>query len=422
MPYRWTRHRVCDAAGKDKSGFAAISLLAVARAAAEETLQGSPMASAWLKLFRTQLSETDGHWLRWRGDLAESAELRRAYSGLYGRFFARALLTDHLRLSRFLSLKRNGLEVPDSVTVKRMHTGDIPDWLAWDDANARFVLCEAKGSLSATDFLKAGMPRCVHEGKKQFLRISCHDQGQPVYPAEWVAASRWATDQRGGDPVSLLWDPPVDDAPFSEEEAARHREAVGRAWLESIAPGMGWGSAEALRSGERRREALVVRVKPGPVAPGREWPATEDRFDDEDELPEPILRRVIAAERRRAPRGIGGRDDLLESGLYSDRSMLDRPEHENAGHEREYVASLVTRFGIRPVRSREDYDLLLRAQDEAHRLKEPAMIVALPVALDPAKKDKVVWRDEGGIASTGGLAIFDLRLATAEPLEGLPVA
>lgn len=241
------------------------------------------------------------------------------------------------------------------------------------------------------------------------------------YPAEWVAASRWATDQRGGDPVSLLWDPPVDDAPFSEEEAARHREAVGRAWLESIAPGMGWGSAEALRSGERRREALVVRVKPGPVPPGREWPATEDRFDEEDVLPEAILRRVVAAERRRAPRRIGGRDDLLESELYSDRSMLDRPEHENAGHEREYIASLVTRFGIKPVRSREDYDMLLRAQEEAHRLEESAMIVALPVALDPAKKDKVVWRDEGGIASTGGLAIFDLRLAAAEPLEGLPV-
>lgn len=49
------------------------------------------------------------------------------------------------------------------------------------------------------------------------------------------------------------------------------------------------------------------------------------------------------------------------------------------------------------------------------------MIVAQPVALDPAKKNKVVWRDEAGIESIGGLAIFDLGLATAEPLEGLPL-
>lgn len=412
MPYRWARHRVYDAAGNDKTGRAAISLLAVARAAAEETLQGSPMASAWLKLFRTQLSEGDNHWLRWRGDFAESAELRRAYSGLYGRFFARALLTDHLGLSRFLSLKRNGLQISNSVRIERTTKGDIPDWIAWDDRNARFVLCEAKGSLSATDFLKRGIPNCVRDGKKQFGRVECFDRRRRINLSAWVAASRWATEERKGGPVTILWDPPADDRPFDEEEAARHRAAIGHAWLESIAPSLGWNSAEALQSSERRREALVVRVKPGPVPPDREWPASDDEFDMDVLLPPDLrVQSVAFTERGGMRRSIEARDELTESELYPDRSLLDRPEHEKDDHEQQYILSLITRFGIRPLRTASDIADLLHAQEQAVRLEEPAMVVGLPVGVDPSQRDTIIWRDEGGIAAKGGLAIFDLRMA-----------
>lgn len=72
--YRWTRHRVFKAPNDDKEGQVAIRMWWIAHAAAEETLQGSPFTSAWLKLFRTHLSTRDDYWLRWRGDLAESAE------------------------------------------------------------------------------------------------------------------------------------------------------------------------------------------------------------------------------------------------------------------------------------------------------------------------------------------------------------
>ena len=165
VSFRWTWHRVVDSSGNDKKGHAAISMWWIARAAAEETLQGSPLVSAWMKLFRTHLSTRDDYWLRWRGDLAESAELRRTYSGLYGRFVARALLTHHLGFTRFLSLKRNGLEVQGSVKVERTNGGDIPDWLAWDDRHSRFVLGEAKGSLTARDFLSPGTPKMCRKRK-----------------------------------------------------------------------------------------------------------------------------------------------------------------------------------------------------------------------------------------------------------------
>ena len=56
VSFRWTRHRVVDSSGNDKNEHAAISMWWIARAAAEETLQGSPLVSAWMKLFRTHLS------------------------------------------------------------------------------------------------------------------------------------------------------------------------------------------------------------------------------------------------------------------------------------------------------------------------------------------------------------------------------
>lgn len=419
MAYRWTRHRVYDASGNDKTGLSAISLLAVARAAAEETLQGSPLASAWLKLFATQTSATETYWLRWRGDLAESAELRRAYSGLYGRFFARTLLTQHLNLSRFLSLKRNGISIPGSVRVERQVKGDIPDWIAWDDLNARFVLCEAKGSLTANDFLAAGGPKCAHGGKAQFDRVSTFDGSVEIHPVQWVAATRWATEERKGDPVTVLWDPPTDGSSYSDEEADRHRSAISRAWVASIAPGLGWNSPDELLSPEREREAVVVRVNPGPISPILEWPTFEDSFDSEELVPSEDQAAVPLARSSRIRRSIDV-DNLLESDLYLNRAALDVPKHEQVSYEGAYSSALITKLGIRPIRTASDFDFLQRASERAQRLDEPAMLLGLPLKFDPMKSPcGLIWRDRAGIASENGLAIFDLRVASLERSDGL---
>ncbi|TCQ02690.1 hypothetical protein C8J34_11654 [Rhizobium sp. PP-F2F-G36] len=287
--YRWTKHKVVDAAGNRSVGDVPISLWWLARAAAEETLQGSPMVSAWLTLFRSHLNSTELHELRWNGDLAESAELRRSYSGLYGRFMARALLTHHLGLSRFVSLKRNGISLPGSIAVTRNAAGDIPDWLAWDSRNNRFALCEAKGSLTANDFLTRDPPRCVADGKKQFRRVSSAISGRVTHPAEWVAASRWSTDQRGGPPITLLWDPPVSDTPFEPEEADRHREAITRAWLDSIGPGFGLANANEVLATAEKDHTVVVRAKPGPVPESRDWPLGGGFGVDETDITDDVI-------------------------------------------------------------------------------------------------------------------------------------
>lgn len=421
MAYRWARHRVFDSAGNDKTGLSAISLLGVARAAAEETLQGSPLVSSWLKLFSTQVSLNDSYWLRWRGDLAESAELRRAYSGLYGRFFARALLTHHLGLSRFLSLKRNGLTIPGSVHVDRQVPGDIPDWIAWDDRASRFVLCEAKGSLTSNDFLSAGGPKCALDGKSQFGRVKTFDGLTEIHPAKWVAATRWATDHRKVNPTTILWDPPSDYRPFAPEDAERHRDAISRAWLASIAPGLGWRSADDLLSKERGREAVVVTAKPGPVPPEMEWPSAEDAdYDDglSDFSPFAQPPRQIVSSGIRQSISRGRQDNLTEANLYSDRTALEPRPREEVGHQGAYLMSLITRFGVRPIRTNEDFDLVQREQERARRLEEPAMLVGLPMNFNPQARDAgVQWMDDAGIAAKNDLAIFDLRMIATERME-----
>ena len=105
-----------------------------ALAAAEETLQGGPLYSAWLRLFQTHLSN-NARKLQWRGDLAESAEMRRAYSAIYGRYFSRGILASRLEVTDFVSLERKNTTIKDGVTVNRKSKGDIPDWIAWDPIN-----------------------------------------------------------------------------------------------------------------------------------------------------------------------------------------------------------------------------------------------------------------------------------------------
>ena len=401
--YRWTHHRFVDGRGVDRRSIIPINMWWIARAAAEETLQGGPLVPAWLKLFRAQLSVRDGYWFRWRGDLAESAELRRAYSGLYGRFVARALLTEHLNFSRFVSLQRNGIEVAGSIRVCRNKSGDIPDWLAWDDNNSQFALCEAKGSLTANDFHSTGQPGCVRTGKAQFDRVSCIANGRQVNPAQWVAASRWATETRNGQPTTLLWDPPAGESSFSDEEVASHRTAISKVWLDSISRGLGWRDGSDLLLSDREKESFQIVAEPGGTDPNLEWPVSAIDDDDFAETQSVVQ---------------GERDfEFVENNVVASRTedaiaKLEPRGHENLKHEGRYLIALITRFGVRPIRTIGEFETFKLEQERAQKLEEPAMIVGLPLDFDPSRRrNGELWLDESGLAPQNDLAVFDARFA-----------
>ena len=71
MSYRYAYTRIVDpGAGTDDVDLGPLDLWWAAMSAAEETIQGSPLASAWLTLFQDHLSQADTRDLRWAGDLA----------------------------------------------------------------------------------------------------------------------------------------------------------------------------------------------------------------------------------------------------------------------------------------------------------------------------------------------------------------
>lgn len=76
---------------QDDEEVVAISLWRMALAASQETLQTGILTRAWLRLFEDQLSGDERFWLTWRS-LGHSAEIRRARSALFGRYFARGIL------------------------------------------------------------------------------------------------------------------------------------------------------------------------------------------------------------------------------------------------------------------------------------------------------------------------------------------
>jgi hypothetical protein len=415
--HRWTHHRFNDGRGRTYRGRIPINLLWIAAAAAEETLQGSPLAAAWLGLFRSQLSSRDAHWLRWAGDLAESAELRRAYSGLYGRFFARALLQQHLGFTSFLSLRRHGLTVRGSVDVRRSALGDIPDWLGWCPARQRHVLAEAKGSLTGGDFLGAGEPSCVREGKKQFGRVEVFAGATQIRPLQWVAATRWATDVRPEEPVTILWDPPVDDVPFSPREAMRHQQAMQRAWLTSIAPGFALKSATDFTLERSAQRALVILAEPG----GMEVDISEEQAGWSDPLPKadgPVVKASSDADPDQPAYPTGdtefeGPDDgdqpLKDASPYEDGRLLRPGKGQTTLFSDSFIAVAVTKFGILQVRNQAEVDALLRLQERIRKGDdEPAMVVGIPLVRPEELPGKPTWNDAAGLAQSRGVSVFDL--------------
>ena len=367
MPYRWTNIRTVEpSVSHDNIVHQPFSLWWAALAASDETMQGGPLVPAWLLLFSAHLSSADKMRLRWGGDLAESAELRRAYSALYGRYFSRALLASRLGLTDFVPLRTNKTRLPNGITIERTSKGDIPDWIAWDPAAGAYCLCEAKGSLTGrqADFM-TGQPACVRDGKRQFGRVQVLDRsGRALATRNWVAANLWSTDGRPRESVSLLWDPPADGAALSEDDRQQHADGIRRRRIANIALRLG---RIGLLGSARRTGGALLRVTAKPDRDG--MPANVSKTN-EDELLRPI----------------------------------ERPAEEL--HEGTYAAAMITAFGIRPIVTSEDVSVL----KSVRKSWEPAMLFGLSVsALRADEAIRSTWVSGQGIAAPDGLSLFDLH-------------
>ena len=376
MSRRWLYVRTNDGCGTERRSVRATSLWWLALAAGEETLQGGLMSRAWLRLFRAQLSTDQLVWLQWRGDLGESAEIRRAYSALYGRYVTRGLLQALFGFRDFVPLRRNITTTPGGIRIRRNAKGDVPDWIAWDPTANRYVLGEAKGNLTGhtNDFLN-GTPACLASGKQQFARVDVTDAvGMAVSTADWVGANLWATDVRKRRPVFVAWDPTRPGRQLSQEEQAHHADALSQRWIMSLADGFGYSELRRIRSTLPLRPstgAVMVRVPATPDSqpPRLRFRTQEDIVRDEGDVPSAQL------------------------------------------HEGRYIPALVTGQGLIRLQGDGALDLLKDQQTRAKARGEPIVFLGLPTVrlASVPKLPTKVWLSDHGIVGPSGLAVFDLR-------------
>ena len=147
-------------------------------AAFRETLQttlGANPFSAFISGFLVPYSGS----LIWLGEgPGVGREMRRAFSALFGRFFARAYLSDCHNLVWFAPL--NG---PDHVVRERLRVRsrgsrqDFPDWIC--ASRAHLALAEAKGARSGSRLTSYSHPAPIKQAIKQLqnCRVSTFRRG-----------------------------------------------------------------------------------------------------------------------------------------------------------------------------------------------------------------------------------------------------
>lgn len=127
-------------------------LSAIGNAAARETFvtATSHMAAIWTDLFHS-LMAPNSQYLCWRENgPGIGRDARIAYSGLLGRYMARAYLTEHENVRVLVPLdvaKRCLRGTPYEIRKDPVSRGLEADWIGLDDSG--LVIVEAKGTYNA---------------------------------------------------------------------------------------------------------------------------------------------------------------------------------------------------------------------------------------------------------------------------------
>ena len=415
MSYRYIYMRIADQkAGPQQLEFGPFDLWWAAKAAAEETIQGSPLVPAWLTLFQDHLSQADTVALRWAEDLAASAEMRRAYSALYGRFFGRAFLAYRLGFTDFVPIESGGARVGNLVQVRRVRRGDGPDWIAWDPRSRSYVLAEAKGRLGGAEggFLSHARPKCITAGKAQFERVEVRDtSGRRVQTKNWVAANLWSTDRRKRDPVCLLWDPEGEGEQLLDDEVPRHVAAIRRHRVGAITAGLGH---LGFPNGSTEPRGVVVQVaaEPKPLEPPPAPPVSEEYLQVRGSAQESLR----AVSRQPAPRAVEG-DQRVGGGTQESFMLVPREPtpRSRERHQDAYMAAIITRSGIRAIVDPASVDAAFIAQERARSGEEPALIYGVSAnALAEPASEGTAWSSASGIVSGDSAGLFDLAQVEIE--------
>ena len=181
-----------------------LDLYDIAHAAILETLQtGLPISE-----FSNQLAAllTGSQDLIWKDNgPGVGRELRRSYSNIHGRFFARAYLEKYEDVRYLIPIEGNDFSFAGlKIRLRDGQKGDMPDWIGWDSSG--LVVAEAKGTYARGNWWKALyggiLPQCLQKAQEQVKRVQIDKDGIAFdfKFKGWSVASRWATEKNGLEP------------------------------------------------------------------------------------------------------------------------------------------------------------------------------------------------------------------------------
>ena len=250
-------HRFSQDGLADVFGQLTLSTDDIAAAAVREITQLA-LPSAPFGLFLDQLLVPNDPWFTWLSQIGQVRETRTAFSGLFGRFVARAYLERYHHYQFFDPIRSDTqvLSGTPSLTLQRKPgvAGDLPDWAIASGRGANaFAVAEAKGSHN-----KAGPWRVLDDAKRQVARVEITHGGQALTTKRWAIATRWAV--AGNPDLSRPWlvvhDPDDGDRKAEPEESAAIVRGVALQHYAAMLEGLQLPrSAKAV--------AAAVRAEPG---------------------------------------------------------------------------------------------------------------------------------------------------------------
>ena len=214
-------------------------------AAARETFATAtvPFAAAWTGLFREMIA--DCRDLRWRENgPGVGRDARIAYSGLLGRYMARAYLTAYEGVRVLVPLDEAKRVLQGTSYFIRKHPpgqGLEADWIGLDD-HGNLVIAEAKGSFDRgvrTWFGPNSPPKVLQTAIAQAQRTAVFrdSQSRPLPAKRWAVASRWANEVNMLDPTLLAWDP--DEGKLEDRDYQELARLLHRTDVDSVLKGLG---------------------------------------------------------------------------------------------------------------------------------------------------------------------------------------
>ncbi|MET3842664.1 hypothetical protein [Bradyrhizobium sp. OAE829] len=210
----------------------------IAHAAIREIVQIS-LSAAPFDLFVDQLLVPSDAWFRWVSPLGQIRETKTALSGLFGRFVARAYLARYCQFRYFEPIRSDTQTLSGwpSFTVKRVDSGDLPDWIVATAGGANSIaIAEAKGSHNTS-----GYSAPLSAAKTQARRIVIKSGTTTLAVKRYAIVSRWSV--QGIPNLNMPWlavdDPEEGERPPSPDERKLLARSIALGHFAAMAEGLG---------------------------------------------------------------------------------------------------------------------------------------------------------------------------------------